>query len=90
MTPPTTSFVIKRVNSTTFGIQERDKYREHPLIYAKIHPAAPIVMLSDTGCDAPAEEFRDGELQGFLQTVDRLGSLSLFHRADHMRDVAYM
>lgn len=58
---PSSSFSTKRLNSTTFVITEDDKYREHPLIYAKVHPKAPIIVLSDTGCDEPSEKRRNGE-----------------------------
>ncbi|CZT22123.1 uncharacterized protein RCC_07992 [Ramularia collo-cygni] len=49
------SFSAKRINSTTCVIQEDDVFREHPLIYVKIHPKVPIIILSDTGCDEPSE-----------------------------------
>jgi len=53
MPNPTTSFTARRINLTTFVIIEDDKYGENPYIYAKVHPATPVLVLSDTGCDAP-------------------------------------
>ena len=58
--PETSSFTSKRVNSSTFVIREDDAYKEHPFIYLKIHPRAPIILLSDTGCDEPSEEHKNG------------------------------
>ncbi|KAK5705237.1 hypothetical protein LTR97_002354 [Elasticomyces elasticus] len=52
------SFTTKRINATTFVIREDDAYEEHPLIYAKLHPKAPVVVLSDTGCDEPSEKHK--------------------------------
>lgn len=57
---PFSSFSAKRLNGTTFVITEDDKYREHPLIYAKVHPRAPVIVLSDTGCDEPSEKNKYG------------------------------
>ena len=53
-----TSFTVQRVNKTTFLIREDDLYREHPFIYAKLHPTAPVLVLSDTGCDEPSEKHK--------------------------------
>ncbi|EME46801.1 hypothetical protein DOTSEDRAFT_87250 [Dothistroma septosporum NZE10] len=50
-----TSFTTTRINKTTFVIQEDDAFREHPLIYVKLHPTIPVAILSDTGCDEPSE-----------------------------------
>ncbi|KAK1060332.1 hypothetical protein LTR74_011964 [Friedmanniomyces endolithicus] len=55
---PTTSFSTKRINATTFVIREDDSFAEHPLIYAKVHPKAPVIVLSDTGSDEPSEEHK--------------------------------
>jgi len=59
---PTTSFSTKRINATTFVIREDDSFAEHPLIYAKVHPKAPVIVLSDTGSDEPSEEHKHGRL----------------------------
>lgn len=53
---PSTSFTARRINATTFLITEDDSYDEHPFIYAKLHPTAPVLILSDTGCDSPREK----------------------------------
>ncbi|KAK0281318.1 hypothetical protein LTR91_011635 [Friedmanniomyces endolithicus] len=53
-----TSFSTRRINATTFVIREDDSFAEHPLIYAKLHPKAPVIVLSDTGSDAPSEEHK--------------------------------
>ncbi|KAK0255497.1 hypothetical protein LTS09_009519 [Friedmanniomyces endolithicus] len=55
---PTTSFSTKRINATTFVIREDDSFAEHPFIYAKVHPKAPVIVLSDTGSDEPSEEHK--------------------------------
>lgn len=47
------SFSVTRVNATTFLIVEDDSWGEHPHIYAVLHPTAPLLILSDTGCDSP-------------------------------------
>jgi len=52
------SFTCRRINKTTFLIREHDLYNEHPFIYAKLHPTAPILILSDTGCDEPSSEHK--------------------------------
>ncbi|EMC99817.1 hypothetical protein BAUCODRAFT_30232 [Baudoinia panamericana UAMH 10762] len=56
MAPPRASFTTKRISQTTFVIQEHDAYGEHPLIYVKISPRANVIVLSDTGCNAPSDE----------------------------------
>ncbi|KAF2720901.1 hypothetical protein K431DRAFT_248299 [Polychaeton citri CBS 116435] len=53
--PNTASFSTKRVNKTTFVVTEDDALDQYPLIYVKIHPKAPVIILSDTGCDEPSE-----------------------------------
>ena len=57
---PTASFTTKKINPTTFVIREDDAFGEHPLIYVKVHPKVPLVIVSDTGCDEPSEEHKDG------------------------------
>lgn len=59
--PSSSSFGTKRISPTTFMIQERDAYGEHPLIYAKLHPKADVLILTDTGCDEPDEAHKNGE-----------------------------
>ncbi len=59
---PSTSFSTTKVNSTTFAIREDDAYEEHPLIYVKIHPRVPLVVVSDTGSDEPSEKHKNGRL----------------------------
>jgi len=54
----TSSFTAERINETTFVIREDDLYEEHPFIYAKVHPSAPVIVLSDTGCDEPSEKHK--------------------------------
>lgn len=56
---PTTSFKCSKLNSTTWLLVEDDIYRETPFIYAKIHPTEPILILTDTGCDAPRSKGHD-------------------------------
>ncbi|KAK5110538.1 hypothetical protein LTR62_005730 [Meristemomyces frigidus] len=50
------SFTTTRISPTTWVIQEDDAFREHPLIYVKLYPEIPVVVLCDTGTDAPTEE----------------------------------
>jgi hypothetical protein len=55
-----TSFSIRKINPTTFMVREDDAFGEHPFIYVKIHPRVPVVILSDTGCDAPSDGKKHG------------------------------
>lgn len=55
-----TSFITKKINRSTFVVQERDTYDEHPLIYVKVHPRVPLIIISDTGCDEPDEDHKNG------------------------------
>ena len=48
---PTTSFVSRRVNSSTWVIVEDDSYGEQPYIYVKIYPNH--LLITDTGCNSP-------------------------------------
>jgi glyoxylase-like metal-dependent hydrolase (beta-lactamase superfamily II) len=48
---PTTSFVSRRVNSSTFLIIEDDSYGEEPYIYAKVY--SDHLLITDTGCNSP-------------------------------------
>jgi hypothetical protein len=58
--PDSTSFTTRKLNSSTFVVQEDDAYGEHPLIYVKISTRTPLVILSDTGCDEPSEKHKNG------------------------------
>lgn len=53
---PTTSFVSRRVNSSTFLVVEDDSYGEQPYIYVKIYPNH--VLLTDTGCNSSRSKNR--------------------------------
>jgi hypothetical protein len=55
-----TSFTTRRVNRSTFAILEDDDWKEHPLIYVKVHPLVPLIILSDTGCDEPSKKHKKG------------------------------
>jgi hypothetical protein len=48
---PSTSFVSRRVNNSTFLVIEDDGYGEQPHIYVKIYPE--YLLISDTGCNKP-------------------------------------
>ncbi|WPG99000.1 Hypothetical protein R9X50_00180200 [Acrodontium crateriforme] len=60
-TPPSTSFTTRRINASTFVIQEDDAFGEQPLIYVKVHPKCPVIIVCDTGCDQPNEEHEHDE-----------------------------
>ncbi|KAF2103850.1 hypothetical protein NA57DRAFT_70058 [Rhizodiscina lignyota] len=69
MAPPTTSFTTSRINGSTFLIVETDDYGEWPFIYAKQHPTEPILILSDTGCNAPRDKsVKLSNLREYLET----------------------
>ena len=55
-----TSFTTRRVNRSTFVVREDDDWKEHPLIYVKLHPLVPVIILSDTGCDEPSKKHKEG------------------------------
>ena len=55
------NFAAHRINRTTFAVREDDAFREHPLIYVKIHQTAPIIILSDTGVDEVSEKHKHGK-----------------------------
>ncbi|KAK4983762.1 hypothetical protein LTR66_008713 [Elasticomyces elasticus] len=69
------SFRTTRINPTTFLIVEDDKYAEHPFIYVKVHPTEPVLLLSDTGCNAPRVEERSGSTAMFIRTTELLVTL---------------
>ena len=54
------SFTAKRLNASTILITEDDIYGEHPFIYVKIHPKAPVLIIGDTGCDKPSKHKTHG------------------------------
>jgi hypothetical protein len=54
------SFTAKRLNASTILITEDDIYGEHPFIYVKIHPKAPVLIVGDTGCDKPSKHKTHG------------------------------
>ena len=58
---PDSSFTARKLNRSTFLIAEKDAYREHPLIYVKVHPTIPVVIIGDTGCDRPSKSRAHGE-----------------------------
>jgi len=65
---PISSFTTTRVNPSTFLVTENDLYKEHPQIFVKVHPKAPVLIISDTGCDEPSEQVREGKKSAFLKT----------------------
>jgi len=87
-TDMSSNFTAHRINRTTFAVREDDAFREHPLIYVKIHQTAPIIILSDTGVDEVSEEHKHGKsrlhsayqpLQTvFLQASEPVRSLSRY------------
>jgi glyoxylase-like metal-dependent hydrolase (beta-lactamase superfamily II) len=65
--PPSTSFVTRRVNASTFLVIEDDVYGEQPYIYVKIYDQ--YLLLTDTGCNSPrSEEPSLTSLRQFLET----------------------
>lgn len=48
---PSTSFLTRQINSSTFLVVEDDAYGELPYIYAKLYPN--YILITDTGCDSP-------------------------------------
>lgn len=54
------SFTAKKLNASTVLITEDDAYGEHPYIYVKIHPVAPVLIIEDTGCDKASENRKHG------------------------------
>lgn len=64
------NFTAHKINRTTFAVREDDAYKEHPLIYVKIHQKAPIIVLSDTGTDEVSEAHRNGRFDRRCRTWD--------------------
>lgn len=58
---PDSSFTTRKLNSSTFVIMEEDAYAEHPLIYVKVHPEVPVLIIGDTGCDKASKRRSHGE-----------------------------
>lgn len=80
----TSSFEAKRINATTFVIRENDAEDEHPLIFAKLHPKAPVIILSDTGVDEPNTAHKKGWSNGggsFAPSPRRLPTLYISLRS---------
>lgn len=48
---PSSSFVARKLNKSTFLVVEDDAYGEQPYIFVKLYPHH--VLISDTGCNAP-------------------------------------
>ena len=53
---PSTSFISRRINSSTFLIIEDDSYGEQPYIYVKVYPNH--LLITDTGCNSPRSKKR--------------------------------
>ncbi|KAL1636234.1 hypothetical protein SLS56_001213 [Neofusicoccum ribis] len=66
--PPSSSFAASRLNRTTFLVVEDDRFGEFPYIYAKLHPRLPVLILCDTGCNAPRDaSVHISKLRTFLE-----------------------
>ncbi|EEY21458.1 conserved hypothetical protein [Verticillium alfalfae VaMs.102] len=64
----TPAFSCQRLNSTTFVVQENDKWSEEPLIYVKTYPHD--IVLIDSGCGGSSETPTiDLTLKVYLETV---------------------
>jgi glyoxylase-like metal-dependent hydrolase (beta-lactamase superfamily II) len=64
---PSTSFITRRVNGSTFLVIEDDGYGEQPYIYIKVYPKHLIV--TDTGCNNPrSKEPSLTSLRQYLET----------------------
>jgi glutaredoxin len=61
------SFATKKLNASTFLVTEDDTYGEHPLIYVKVHPTVPVIVIGDTGCDRASKPKKRGKR--FLRSV---------------------
>ncbi|PNS18220.1 hypothetical protein CAC42_7589 [Sphaceloma murrayae] len=64
------SFFATKINASTFAITEDDRFSEHPLLYAKIYPNRPIIVLSDTGLDSPHDRSKNAKytrIRSFLE-----------------------
>jgi glyoxylase-like metal-dependent hydrolase (beta-lactamase superfamily II) len=64
---PTTSFVSRRINSSTFLVIEDDSYNEQPQIYIKIYDNH--LLITDTGCNSPRSKLASiTSLRTYLET----------------------
>lgn len=64
---PTTSFVARQINHSTFLIVEDDSYSEQPYIYVKVYPYH--LLITDTGCNSPRCKSPEiTSLRQFLET----------------------
>ncbi|KAF4550605.1 Hypothetical protein D9617_16g013930 [Elsinoe fawcettii] len=64
------SFISTRLNDSTFAITEDDRFGEHPVLYAKLYPGKPVLVLSDTGLNAPNKRSQNAtysEIRKFLE-----------------------
>jgi hypothetical protein len=55
------SFTTKKLNPSTFLVIEDDSYGERPFIYVKVHPAVPVIIVGDTGCDRASKPQTHGK-----------------------------
>lgn len=64
------SFFARRINKSTFAITEDDRYGEHPVLYAKLYPNKPVMVLSDTGLNSPHKRSKEAKfihIRDFLE-----------------------
>jgi glyoxylase-like metal-dependent hydrolase (beta-lactamase superfamily II) len=66
---PTTSFISRRVNASTFLIIEDDEYSEQPYIFVKVYDDH--ILINDTGCNTPRHKDSSlVSLRSYLETYD--------------------
>ncbi|TVY82877.1 hypothetical protein LSUE1_G002023 [Lachnellula suecica] len=64
---PSTSFVSRRVNASTFLVIEDDSYGEQPYVYVKVY--SNHLIITDTGCNNPRSKNRSlTSLRQYLET----------------------
>ncbi|PQE21770.1 Metallo-beta-lactamase domain-containing 2 protein [Rutstroemia sp. NJR-2017a WRK4] len=63
---PTTSFVSRRVNPSTFVVSEDDDFGEQPYIYIKIY--AKFIVVTDSGCNKPRN--KDVQISSLRQYIE--------------------
>lgn len=64
---PSTSFVCRRINSSTFLVIEDDSYGEQPHIYVKVYKQH--IIITDTGCNSPRQKDKSlTSLRRYLET----------------------
>ncbi|KAH7367678.1 beta-lactamase-like protein [Plectosphaerella cucumerina] len=62
------AFTCEKLNSTTFVLEEHDRWSENPLIYAKVLPET--IILIDTGCGGSKQTPGiEGTLKDFLENT---------------------